>query len=98
MSGEHLFLGILAFLMIAPPFLAGLKTWGWFMVTLVLLVLCTEGIAVAVWGKTISRMFWELNGAHPRTAWAVLIAWTGAYFGLVWHLGGKKIERERGER
>jgi len=95
MSGENLFLAMLAFLMIAPPFLAGLKTWGWFMVCLVLLVLCFEGVSVAMYGKTISRMFWELNGAHPRTAWAVLMAWTGAYFGLVWHLGGKKIKQER---
>ena len=97
MSGEHIFLGVLAFLLIAPPFLAGLKTWGWFMVALVMLVLGTEGIAVAMYGKTISRMFWELNGAHPKTALAVIGAWTVAYFGLVWHLGGKKIEKERGE-
>lgn len=87
---EILFMAFLAALLIAPPFIFGVKAWGWFMSSVVLLVLIAEAISIYAYkGITISRIFWQFKERHPRSAWAILAAWTAGWVGLMWHLGGK---------
>ena len=87
---------LMAGLLIAPWFIAGLQIWGWLFVAIVCTVIAWElwSVAHRVNGKrmSISQRFWAYSKTNPRGAIAVLAAVTVGWLMLVGHLAAKLIK------
>lgn len=88
---EPAFFVVLAGLLIAPWFLAGLNAWGWLFVLVVCTVIAFEVYSVLTSKKTISQHFWAFSRKNPKTAWKILGATTVGWFLLMWHLAVKML-------
>ena len=80
---------LLAGLLVAPMFLAGVPLFGWTFVAIVIVVLAGEIMAKVRTGRTLSQLFWKVSKDKPRRALAALIALTLGWIALMWHLAEK---------
>lgn len=77
----------------------GRKMWIGTMSTIGLVVVTAEVIGVQVFGKTISRMYWEWSLENEALSWVVVgLLWCGWTFGLLLHLQWKVIKRRFDKR
>lgn len=85
----------MAALLIVPWFIAGLTSWGWLFVAIVLLVGVWElwSVMHPVNGKkrTISQKFWAYSKENPKGAWTILACVTAGWLILVYHLAVKML-------
>jgi len=76
----------MALLFTVPWFLVGLNIWGWFFVSLCVLLILFELISYKITGKTLSRTFWEFMKANPKSGIAILVSLTAGFAILMLHL------------
>lgn len=69
-----------------PWFVAGLPIWGWFFVSLTILLGVFEYISYRITGKTLSATFWDLMARNPRTGTLILVSLTLGWAILILHL------------
>jgi hypothetical protein len=77
---------LLAGLLIAPMFYAGVPEFGWTFVAITICVIIGEIVAKIRTGRTLSQLFWRVSKENPRRALIALIALTLGWVALVWHL------------
>ena len=80
------FFVLLAGLLIAPMFYAGVPLFGWTFVAITVCVIIGEIVAKIKTGRTLSQLFWKVSKEKPRRALIALIALTLGWVALMWHL------------
>lgn len=83
--------------------LGGLWAWGWFLTgtarsmwlitmgLIALVVSIMEIVGKAIYGRTISRMYWDWSLRHKRTHWIVMAIMLVGWMSLLWHLSSKVL-------
>ena len=80
---------LLAGLLVAPMYWAGVPLFGHTFVGIVLVVIIGEIVAKIRTGRTLSQLFWKVSKERPRRALIALIALTLGWIALMWHLAEK---------
>ena len=83
------FFFLLAGLLIAPMFWAGVPLFGWTFVAITVCVIVGEIVAKVRTGRTLSQLFWKVSKVRPKRALAALIALSLGWAALMWHLAEK---------
>lgn len=85
--------------------LAGLYAWTFFLTgkarifwnvvmgIIALVVVGGEIAGTVMYGKTISRMYWEWSVDHVSTHWVVMGMMMCGWIALLWHLSAKVIDK-----
>ena len=83
--------------------LGGLVSWGFFLTGIarimwLLTMSLIAGIVIAMeitgkvmFGKTISRLYWEWSVKHKSTHWLVMAIMLAGWLSLLWHLSAKVL-------
>ena len=80
---------LLAGLLVAPMYWAGIPLFGHTFAVIVLVVIAGEIVAKVITGRTLSQLFWKVSKERPRRALTALIALTLGWIALMWHLSEK---------